>query len=196
MYADVFYIEDSLSSFSRSFKYYIEEQRLAINKINEITDMYYEMHTGLNSEKENIISDINNSLIISIYGKCESLFNTLCLSMERALGINLNYSSLRSSGFNRALNYLEGVNLIKRTNIKSYDKINSWRFVRNHLTHDYAIPDEKNRKHIEKTKVFWCGETEALHATKENCSQFLVDIELLFAEVENEILSKLQNKDE
>lgn len=189
MYIELDDLLDSIFSYEKEFRFYIEEDRKTIQKLNDILDCHYNKENANNfySEEYQIKSKLNNSLLVSTYGKYESLFNTLCVVVQRSLGINLTFDDLRGTGFKRVIIYLEKLNLLDSKKIKAYDKIDSWRIIRNTITHNQSVPEEKNEKRVLKTEVFWSGETNALHITKDDCLKFIVDIEYLFQEIVDEI---------
>jgi hypothetical protein len=173
----------------KEFRFFIEEDRKTIQKLNDILDCHYKKENANDffSEEYQIKSELNNSLLISTYGKYESAFNTLCLVVKRSLSINLTCDDLRGTGFKRVIVYLEKLNLLDSKKIKAYDKIDSWRIIRNSIAHNHSVPEEKDEKHVLKTEVFWSGDTNAIHITKDTCLQLIEDIEYLFQEIVDEI---------
>jgi len=189
MYINLDKLLEDIFNYEKEFRYYIDEDRKTIQKLNEIMDCHYKKEDANDffSDEYQIKSELNNSLLISIFGRYESVFNTLCLVVKRSLNINLTHEDLRGTGFKRVIVYLEKLNLLDSKKIKAYDKIDSWRIIRNTITHNSSVPEEKNEKHVLKTEVFWSGDTNALHITKEDCLKLIDDIEYLFQEIVDEI---------
>lgn len=182
-----------LEEVEKTFEHFIDIEKNMVTKLKLLFD-------DVDSE---VSAELNNSLIVMIYGRAECVVNDICVIIQRSLHLNLSYENLPYQGIGRAINYLYGLNLILSSfkENKTYKQIDNWRVIRNAIVHNYSNLDlskKSNERAYFNTDISLDANSSfnIIQAKVEDVESFLNDLTDFFQELYKEIIFKVNGADE